>query len=381
MKTCISIVPINYESIKNKGISLDALYDEDVGGYFKKVYHVHFVSNFEQEIRLNKGHFIIEYQLKNKNIFSKSLHFFKVLFKMKKRFENENIDLIVAHDPIVSSLFAYFLSKFLNSKWVIKIVSNYDLTYKQTGQLIYPFLKFKFIENIIARFAFKRASAILCLSKDNKYYVLKYNNCEEKIYVLRGMGCNLNFKDDINEEKVPTNILKYKNSKYVLYVGRLSPEKYPEDFCKIAERLSSLNIKFLIAGDGVLRNFLEKKYKDTENLIFLGFVNQDTIKFLNKNAYLVFAPLSGCSLIESAKMEANVITYDIEWHTEIVIDDYSGKVFNYRDWISVSNYINDIYQNKLNIDMFGRNLKRIVEVLFDKRKLIEQEKKIYEDII
>lgn len=375
MKVCIYIIPINYDDIIKKGISLKTLYDRDLNGFFDKVYHIHFVSNIDREIVLNARHTIIEYKLKTNGLFSKIIHFFKVYKNIKQRFENKKVDIIVASEPIISSFFAYLLSRVLNSKWVIKIVSNYDLTYKMTGQMIYPSLKFKLLENLMSYFFLKKANSVLCLSKDNKYYAINRGAKEEKTYIIRGMGCDLDFNINLEESKVDSKLISYKNEKYILFVGRLSSEKYPDDFCRIADILRYTNIKFLLAGDGTLRKVLEHKYSHLNNLHFLGFINQYEIKFLNKYAYFIFAPLSGCSLVEAAKMKANILTYDIEWHSEIIIDGYSGKIFHFRDYSSVAEYIKKDIVDDVNI--FGNNLNAIVNKMFNKEELVEKEKNIY----
>lgn len=381
MRTCIYLVPIDYDSIIKKGVSLQSLYDRDLNGFFDKVYHIHFVAENDKEIVLNDNHTIIEYGLKSKSIISKFIHFIKVYRNLKKRFQNKKIDIIVASEPVVSSFFAYLLSKTLNSKWIIKIVSNYDLTYKMTGQMIYPFLKFKFLEDLVTKYFFKRANSVLCLSNDNRYYAISKGAKEENSYIMRGMGCDLEFNETFTESQIDSKLISYKNMHFILFVGRLSAEKYPEDFCKIADKLANLNIKFLLAGDGPLKSILENKYSHLNNLKFLGFVNQDEIKYLNGYAYFVFAPLSGCSLIESGKMKANILTYNIEWHSEVIIDNYSGKVFNFRDWKLVAQYIKEVYNKNINVNIFGENLSRIINSLFNRNELIEKEKNVYLNLL
>lgn len=91
---------------------------------------------------------------------------------------------------------------------------------------------------------------------------------------------------DLNSEH------KENGCKYVLYAGRLSPEKGVEILLDSFEILSNKHkhIKLLIAGEGILKNKVEEKARSQKNMRFLGWQNDEQLAELYSIVDVVVIP-------------------------------------------------------------------------------------------
>jgi glycosyltransferase involved in cell wall biosynthesis len=115
------------------------------------------------------------------------------------------------------------------------------------------------------------------------------------------------------------------------YIGRISKEKGINQLLKIA---SSLPYKLYIAGDGPLKDSLEKKYAN-ENIIFLGKLNSEEVdKLLRRVRFSVTPSIwyenNPLSVIESLCMGTPVLSSNIGGLPEL-INDKNGLLFNPND--------------------------------------------------
>lgn len=166
-------------------------------------------------------------------------------------------------------------------------------------------------------------------------------------------------KYDINKLKQKYNIPTDK--KIIGFVARLSYEKRPEIFIKIANKLLKQrdDIAFVIAGDGPVMNDIKKQIKDygiQDKVILLGTIRE------SENVYACCDVTVNCSLLEglaltsyeSLAMGVPVVSADVGGQAEL-IDNSVGKIIknnftNEDEEISMYvNAINDIFKELNNI--------------------------------
>ncbi|RAP32013.1 hypothetical protein DID76_01710 [Candidatus Marinamargulisbacteria bacterium SCGC AG-414-C22] len=85
----------------------------------------------------------------------------------------------------------------------------------------------------------------------------------------------------------PLHTLKGK-SKNVLYIGRLSPEKNLTTIIQAASEIKDLH--FYFAGDGPLKNYIQKNAETLENVTYLGWVERKTIINTIDKADIILLP-------------------------------------------------------------------------------------------
>jgi glycosyltransferase involved in cell wall biosynthesis len=124
--------------------------------------------------------------------------------------------------------------------------------------------------------------------------------------------------------------------KLVLYVGRMVHEKGPGILVEAAKRvLSSINAKFVLVGEGYMRDALEKKVWDEglgSKFFFTGFLEDQEVKLLYRIADVFVAPSLyepfGIVCLEAMAGGAPVVVSNIGGLGEIVQHEKNGvKVY------------------------------------------------------
>ncbi|MGL6108247.1 glycosyltransferase family 4 protein [Romboutsia sp.] len=186
--------------------------------------------------------------------------------------------------------------------------------------------------------AVKYADHIVVLSKNvQNYFKDTYNR--ETVFIPNGIE-----KPEYRESRIITENWNIKKDEYILFLGRIVPEKGIMDLVD-AFKLVESDKKLVIAGgssdtDEFMKELQEKASGD-ERIIFTGFVQGEALEELYSNAYIYTLPstLEGMpiSLLEAMSYKNCCLTSDIKECTEVIQD--TGVSF------SISN-MNDL-KNKL----------------------------------
>jgi glycosyltransferase involved in cell wall biosynthesis len=136
-----------------------------------------------------------------------------------------------------------------------------------------------------------------------------------------------NFVTDIN---VPQ---RTSVGEYVLYVGRLSSEKGLDTLFSAWDRLK---IPLKIAGDGPLREYVQKYAEKSPFIEYLGQVNQKSIGDLLRRACFVIFPSKWyeglpMTIIESFAYSVPVIAANLPARAELIRDAETGLLYTAGD--------------------------------------------------
>lgn len=160
------------------------------------------------------------------------------------------------------------------------------------------------------------------------------------------------------------NIANY-NSKNLLAIGRLSPEKGFDDAIRIMSLLTQKdrNIKLNIIGEGAERARLEteiKKYNLEDNVFLHGFKDQEYIKKIAaaSSLYLLTSHEEsfGTTIIEAASYGLPTIAFDsAKGATEIIKNNQTGIIIKGRDLNVAANTILRLFKNTEKLTELGQN--------------------------
>lgn len=158
--------------------------------------------------------------------------------------------------------------------------------------------------------------------------VISISNFSEKI-LKKTLNKNINIYRVYNPIDYDENFINddFKKNNYYLNVGRISPEKGVEDFCK-AITISGKN--GIVVGDGPDKKRLEKKYP---NVKFVGWKSSKEVKIFMKNArYLVFTSKlyegSPLTTMEALSMGLPCIVWSGCAAVDQIVENKSGFVYN-----------------------------------------------------
>ncbi|MEA1936714.1 MAG: glycosyltransferase [Patescibacteria group bacterium] len=243
---------------------------------------------------------------KEENIFRyKSIHFnyngifyaipVPFLSKIKGIVSDLNLDIIHSHHPFLLGKEALKFSKKMDIPLVVTHHSKYE-DHLHYIPFIPKSISKKYIKKAVVEYS-NKCDAVIAPSMAMKK-ILRKREVKIPIEVIPS-GINIeNFRKDTGEKKAIRNKYKIGDKDILLTTAsRISEEKNMkfllEAFAEIKKKAD--NIKFLIVGDGALKNELEEMSKELhleKEVIFTGLVPQEKIAgFYQASDIFVFASL------------------------------------------------------------------------------------------
>ena len=293
----------------------------------------------------------------------------------------KSIDIIRANDPYYMGLIAYYFSKILRKPFVISIHSDYDKRYTLDGPKgSFTILGSRRVAKSLERFILKKSNYILPI---RSYMIKVYNQgnlIPKKKFFVFPHGINLKEFDEVKHINIHEKFNIPEGQKILSFVGRLSKENYIDDILKIVKGVSKERDDFILlyVGGG---NELNRLKKETENIDFvkiLGYQNKEIVTNIQKQSYMSICLMGGFSLIEACAGSNPIISYNIEWHKELVKNDLTGYLLNESDLIGGTKKIiyllNDIQKSK----EMGKNSRKLVQKNHELKKTQQIKREFYE---
>jgi glycosyltransferase involved in cell wall biosynthesis len=199
-------------------------------------------------------------------------------------------------------------------------------------------------------------------------------------------GVNIPEKVEIQNIKQKFNLEK---GKYIIFVGRLVPEKAPDILIK-AFREVNTDIKLVLAGDAPETQDYEKQLKELakgdERIVFTSFIRGRDLAELYSNALAYVSPskLEGNPLtgLEAMSYELPMVLSDIQPHDEMLsYDRGAGISFETNNVDACKNALNHLFSlNEEELRIMGQKAKEIVKNSYSWDKISEDTEKVYFEI-
>ncbi len=378
----------------------------DCDGYFGHVWGVHPFATLADNITPNyKGFEISETKFSDNqtiiegspayynslkhfyflNVLLSQIKFTAYLIKLVKR---KRIDLVLTSDPYFSGLIGLAIKIFTPAKLVIWVIANYDLIYKATGAIAMPrMFKWRWVEKLVERITFRGADLIAGGNQDNLEYALE-NGGNAKKGTVFPVG-KLIHRQHLKESSLRENdeIFKKTNARYhFIYVGRLNVIKYPDDvlqaFSLIEKEIPDAAV--LLAGEGPMRNELEKMVKDlgiADKVFFLGNISQLRLANILAGCFAVLSPATGRSLIECALAGLPIVAYELDWQPEFLARDGAGVIVPFRDWQKMGEAAIRFVKNPDEAKRMGSAARKTGLDAADLKKLYQHEQEQFDKLL
>jgi len=164
---------------------------------------------------------------------------------------------------------------------------------------------------------------------------------------------------------------QYKRGDYVLYFGRLSPEKGLLFLISVAAKMPY--VPFKIVGEGPQKSELKRcvEMKGIKNIEFIEHKIGDELKNYISNSRFVILP-SECfeifpmSILESFALGKAVVASNIGGIPELVTNEQNGYLFNVGDSLTCVKYIDRLWKDPQLCLNFGKSARYNLETYFDK---------------
>jgi glycosyltransferase involved in cell wall biosynthesis len=277
-------------------------------------------------------------------------------------FFNLNVDIVHIHalGPALCS----FLPKIFNKK-VVVTVHGLDWQRKKWG--ILPKIVLKIGEYAAGYFPDKT----ITVSRNLRSY---FSDKFKKRFFYIPNATNI---PTIN--KLPSG----KEKKYILFVGRLTPEKEIDLLIRAFNQLGT-NLKLVIAGSASYHKkyLLSLKNIATPKVEFPGFIEKKVLDSLYRNAYLFILPSSiegsPLSLLEAMSYGLCVLTSKIKENREIVGN--SGILFESGNCIDLKNKLKYLIDNPDLVESLGKEARQKVKSEYNWEKIITNLENLYKTL-
>lgn len=206
---------------------------------------------------------------------------------------------------------------------------------------------------------------IACSKSEAEFIKLKGIDCE---YINNGVKVTGNF----------IKPLKNDGTVKIITVGRITTQKNPELFNKIAENfIENKKIKFIWVGDGEKREVLS-----SSNIEITGWLNQKEVKEKLQEAdiYLSTSSWEGLSLavLQAMEYKLPLVLSDCVGNIDLVKENYNGYIFKNSD--EAVKEIESLLQDKGLIEEFGENSEELLKKEFDIYKMIGKYIEKYKEV-
>lgn len=299
-------------------------------------------------------------------------------YQLSKRLSEKDYDLVHCHSPIGAALCRL---AFRRSKTKVIYTAHgfhfYDGAPLKNWLIFYP------VEKILARY-----TDILITINQEDYERAETFNVRDKVVKVNGVGIDTSKFKEKNYEKKNLQLLNdlnlSENDVILTSVGQLSKRKNHRVVIEALAKLQNRKIKYLIVGEGELRNELSHLIKENNldnEVILLGF-RSDIDQILGITDIFVLPSLQEglpVSLMEAMGTGLPCIVSDIRGNRDLIQDEVGGYLFSPNDNIKLSILIDKLISNKnLRLEYGINNLEKIDE--FSLPNINRFMNKLYENI-
>ncbi len=211
-------------------------------------------------------------------------------------------------------------------------------------------------------------------SKFMRNKLIEYGLASEKIICLPHFVDSKQFKPN------------YKLGDYIIYFGRLSPEKGINYLLEAMKLLPKIKLKVVGRGSQESELRIMNKELGNKNVEFVGFKVGAELKKLIANSRFTILPsvwyeVFGLSILESFASGKSVIASDIGGIPETVKDKFNGLLFEPGNVDDCAEKISRLWSNPLLCRKMGKNARECVEKKFGPEEHYEKLMNIYKIIL
>jgi glycosyltransferase involved in cell wall biosynthesis len=311
----------------------------DFGGYFEQMWNIHFPAGTRGSLDLTPRHHLVDVdfclpgtKLRAVATVWRELRFLLWLLPFVVRCR---ASVLTATNPYLQGLNAAIASRLLGLPFAVIITRDYDWDWKvlrkQAFRSVYPSRR---IERAVGRRVLRHADLVLA---DREYYrdfavrsgANPNHAVATRVLADSAFACAAR-RDDIRQRYA------LGAGPLLTYVGRLDPDKFPLDLvdCLAMVHRRHPSAVLACAGTGTLETEMTQRAANlgvAEHVRLLGSLPLDNLASLLAASDAVVAPHMGYTLIEAGLTGVPIVTYDYDFHAEIILDGETGYLAPLRD--------------------------------------------------
>lgn len=390
--TLMFVSSSDFDAVKSKGV--DNMFSErSEGGYFGRIISIHPLARKSRTIEIDKTHQLVEFGFDffpggSSSKFLRYIYSFGYVLRsaycMAQLIRSENVDIVRASDPYWAALISWLAIKISkNIPFVISIHADWDKSHELDPINGAPkLLASRFLAKILCKFLLNKANRVFCIRKTLfRFALLSGANRKKLRFIPHGLDLS-KFKKNVG--RVPDDRLIGK--KIIFFAGRLSRENYVDDILELGKALNSRkNLLFVIAGSGPegerLRSSISQNQVLNQMFYFLGSIPRDLVQDFRKFANINLVLRGGYALIEACASGKPTVSYNVDWHAELIEHSKSGWLVPEGDAGLLKSTIESILDNEQLGTKIGRAGQRRAFHLHDFGKVFKIRAGVYEELL
>ena len=389
------IVPATYKGLKEKGVE-NMIFERDEGGFFGKVITVHPFCPKTQSIILNDCHEIYEVgfdlipsskRFRFLKYIQYPIHFFRIVWRTLRLVKKYRIDIIRATDPYWMGLIAYICARLCKIPFCISIHADYDkrMQLDKNISLSTVFGSYK-LAKLLERFILSKANKVMPIRETLAVKAAANGAATEKIRLIPH-GIDLTVFHSLPENNIRQLFNIDPDKKIISFVGRLSKDNYVDDIIAIVKKLENRRKDFLLIMVGGGKEEPEIKARVASNdvlkkhILLTGFQPRNICIDLRRISDVSLCLMAGFSLIEACAAECPVVSYDIEWHSELVKNKETGYLLEEHDVDGVVEALDWLLNHPIESKAMGQKAKSLAFKRHDFKDTSEIKIRCYSEIL
>lgn len=337
-KKMLAISAGSMEAAIVKRNAFERLYLSSLDGYFSEIEYIFYrteTSNIHQLENNIRVHDISGNNSENLEAgWLDKLKYFKTGYReIASICDNFQPDLIHVVEPFISGLIGYHLSRKYNIPLHLALVSDYQLSYEVGGLKGIPMLPIQ-ISSYVESFLYSKTDMITVDCEYYKNYAIRRGAKSERVTVVPRFADKIYYNKELDESIWQKFTVEDESP--LVYVGRLSPEKYSHDLITAYEIVirELPNKHLVLIGDGPEKQEIKKRVEQSglkKKVHFLTGLSKLEIKSAFAKSGVVLVSHGGYALLEAALSGSAVVAYDYEWHPEVIKHGETGYLAEYRN--------------------------------------------------
>lgn len=338
-------------------------------------YEVDCACSIDKEIDkriVDKGCNIFDTPFSRNPLDVKNIKAFKKLIKLQR--ENQ-YDIVHVHTP-VASVFGRLLKRKFPSLKTIYTVHGFH--FFKGAPLINWIIYYP-----IEKFMSKYTDVIITMNDEdyNRAKKLKSKN----VYFINGVGIDLNYYNNnrFNKTEERKKLNLNQDDFVILMIAEANKNKNIIQVIDAIEiiKKNNIEVKVLIAGDGILLERLRKEIKDKKlqnNINMLGYRKdvRELIAACDIGILTSYREGLPRNIMELMAFGKPVIGTNIRGIRDLVINNFNGYLVEVGDSIDTANKIEKVYKEYEKIINMSKNSITLINK-YDIRKIIDSIEKIY----
>jgi len=202
-----------------------------------------------------------------------------------------------------------------------------------------------------------------------------------KVSLIRS-GIDLNYFKSINESTIRREFNIDISSSIITMIACFKPQKAPLDFIYIAEKIVQFrkNIKFLLVGDGELRQEIENEIRkrNLENYVILTGWRRDIANIIYGSDIIVLTSLwEGLprTIIEGMVLNKPIVATNVDGIIDVIKDGENGFLIAPHNINEFANKILILLNDRELYNKFANSSKNLEE--FDINSMVKKQEELY----